>query len=240
MAGLSEQLWELQTEVSRLQEVEQALTSRPDYFAEVDDRYQQAKLELARGEKKLEELQKLRRDLDRELQVEQEALTRYQGQLMLVKNQQQYAAAWKEIDTARKTLKELEDAALARMQEIEEVEQQLAAGRSALEPVEQEHREAYERWQASLGDQRARADELKAKIASLEPGIPKPLLQEFHRIRSQRNGLAVARVLGSSCEGCRVTVRPAVAQQLRRGELMRCEGCRRILYLEPHPVAAQG
>lgn len=239
MGALTEQLWELQAEVTRLREIERSLSDRPEFFAEVDDRYQNAKQELARGEQKLEELQKLRRELDRELQTEQEALARYQGQLMQVKNQQQYAAAWKEIDTARKKLKELEDAALARMQEIEEVEQGLATGRSELAPLEQEHNEAYARWQSSLGDQRTKADEVKARIAAIEPKIPQPILREFHRIREQRNGVAVARVMRSACEACRVTIRPAVTQQLRRGELMRCEGCRRILYLEPDPVAAQ-
>ena len=240
MAALTEQLWELQTEVSRLQELERALSSRPDSFAAIDDRLAAEKLELSRSEQKLEELQKVRRDLDRELAAEQEQLARYQGQLMQVKNQQQYAAAWKEIDTARKKLKELEDTALARMQEIEEVEQGMATRRTDLAPLEKEHSDAYDQWQASLGDLRAQAEALKSRIAAIEPSIPQPILKEFHRIREQRNGLAVARVVGSACEGCRVNIRPAVTQQLRRGELMRCEGCRRILYLEPDRVAAQG
>lgn len=239
MAALPEQLWKLQSELSRLHELERGLSERPAGFAEVDDRLHQAQQALTALRAKADESQKQRRELDRELQVEQEALNRYQGQLMQVKNQQQYAAAWKEIDMARRKVKELEDAALQRMQELEEIEGKISEGERELEPLEQEHKASYESWQSSLGDLRSEAEEVRKRIEEIGKTVPPAVLREFHRVAEQRGGVAMARVTRSSCEGCRVNIRPALYQQLRRGELTRCEGCRRMLFVETETVAAK-
>lgn len=238
MSELTERLWKLQNETSSLRKIEQALTNKPADFAEIDERYEAARRDIGLLEQALEGLQKDRRELERQLEVEQESLTRYQGQLMQVKNQQQYAAAWREIDTARKQVKEIEDAALQNMQQIEETEQKLASARSDLAPLEEEHGAAYEVWQSSLGDLREEQGEVRKRIGELEAKIPPNVVKEFRRIGDQRGGVAMARVVGSACEGCRVNVRPAVAQQLRRGELTRCEGCSRMLYMASEPVSA--
>lgn len=229
MAELLDRLRNLQSEMSKLGEKEKALNNRPDSFAAVDDRFQAAKQRLEALMARIEELSKKKRDLDGDLQTEQESLKKYQGQLMQVKNQQQYAAAWKEIDTARKKLKELEDETLKQMSEIEELEGEAKAVREELEPLETEHRSEYEAWQGSLGGLRKEAEELKAKIASIQSGLPPMVVREFQTIFKQRQGLAAVEVQNDSCGGCRVRIRPQVIQQLKRGEIAKCEGCRRFL-----------
>ncbi|HEX8153740.1 MAG TPA: C4-type zinc ribbon domain-containing protein, partial [Thermoanaerobaculia bacterium] len=58
------------------------------------------------------------------------------------------------------------------------------------------------------------------------------LRDEFHKIFKARGGVAVAAVVSDSCSGCRTRIRPMVMQQLKRGDVVFCENCRRILYLE--------
>src|SRR6185369_17847117 len=98
-----------------------------------------------------------------ELSDSQELLKKYQGTLMQVKNQQQYAAAWKEIDAARKHVKELEESALKMMTDIEGVQKQLADRQSSYEDLKSRHDEAHATWQASLGDLRGEAEALRKK-----------------------------------------------------------------------------
>jgi predicted nucleic acid-binding Zn-ribbon protein len=151
---------------------------------------------------------------------------------MQVKNQQQYAAAWKEIDATRKHVKELEDSTLKTMTDIEALQKQhddLEAGSADLKTRWDAEHEA---WQHSLGDLRTEVEQLKAKAAAIEASLPERLRREFHRIFKQRQNVAIARVVSDSCNGCRTRVRPAVMQQLKRGDLVHCEGCSRILYLE--------
>src|SRR5213594_1146877 len=114
-----EKLWELQTVLTALREREKQLSSKPESFAAVDREWQTANAEMEKLQQQIETLGKERRRVDGELSDEQELLKKYQGQLMQVKNQQQYAAAWKEIDSARKHVKELEDSELKTMTDIE-------------------------------------------------------------------------------------------------------------------------
>src|SRR5688572_19643076 len=98
---------------------------KPESFAVVDREYQGASEEMSRLQEQLETLSKERRKVDGELSDQQELLKKYQGTLMQVKNQQQYAAAWKEIDATRKHVKELEDSVLKSMTESEGLQAQL-------------------------------------------------------------------------------------------------------------------
>ena len=78
----------------------------------------------------------------------------------------------------------------------------------------------------------SRAAAINQRAANIESTLPDRLAREFHRIFKQRQGMAIARVVADSCSGCRTRVRPAVMQQLKRGDLVHCEGCSRMLYLE--------
>ena len=227
-----DKLWELQTVLSALNEREKQMSVKPESFAAVDREYQSAHEEVTRLQGELETLGKERRRVDGELSDQQELLKKYQGQLMQVKNQQQYAAAWKEIDAARKHVKELEDSVLKNMTEADGLQQQLDARKGAHDDLQSRYDAAHDEWQHSLGDLRGEAEKLRLKAADIEKTIPPRLLAEFQKIYRQRQQVAVARVNGDTCGTCRTRVRPAVAQQLKRGELVHCEGCHRILYLE--------
>jgi predicted nucleic acid-binding Zn-ribbon protein len=227
-----DKLWELQTVFTALNEREKQMAVKPESFAVVDREYQSVNEEVTRLQQQLDTLGKERRRVDGELSDQQEMLKKYQGQLMQVKNQQQYAAAWKEIDATRKHVKDLEDSVLKNMTDAEVLQKQLddrAEGHAALQG---RYDAAHAEWQHSLSDLRKEAGQLRAKATQIESTLPDRLKLEFQKIFKQRNGVAVSRVAIDTCTTCRTRVRPAVAQQLKRGELVHCEGCHRILYLE--------
>ena len=225
-------LWELQTVLSQLGERERQLNSKPESFASLDREWQAANEEMTRLEGAIESLTKERRRADGELADHQELLKKYQGQLMQVKNQQQYAAAWKEIDATRKQVKELEDADLKIMGDIETLQKDLEDRRTGSVDLKAKWDEAYAAWQSSLGGLRSEADQLRKKAEAIEATLAPRLKAEFHKIFGQRQGVAVSRIMSDSCNSCRTRIRPALMQQVKRGELVHCEGCHRILYME--------
>jgi uncharacterized protein len=226
-----DKLWELQTVLTALNEREKQMSVKPDSFAAIDREYQSANEEMTQLQGQIDTLAKERRRVDGELSDQQELLKKYQGQLMQVKNQQQYAAAWKEIDAARKHVKELEESVLKNMTESDGFQQQLDARKGGHDALQAKYDEAHSDWQHSLSDLRAEAEKLKAKAAQVEATLPERLRNEFQKIYRQRQQIAVSRVNGDTCSSCRTRVRPQVAQQLKRGELVHCEGCHRILYI---------
>jgi len=227
-----EKLWELQTVLTALAEREKQLNSKPESFAAVDREWQAANAEMEKLQQQIDVLSKERRRVDGELSDEQELLKKYQGQLMQVKNQQQYAAAWKEIDATRKHVKELEDSALKNMTESEGVQKQLDERKAGHDDLKSRYDAEHESWQGSLGDLRREAEQLRGRANAIESSIPEPLRREFQKIYSQRQKIAVARVVNEACSACRTRIRPALTQKLKRGELVHCEGCHRILFLE--------
>ena len=227
-----EKLWELQTVLSQLAEREQQLTDKPESFASVDREWQSVNAQIEQIESEVETLSRERRRVEGELSDQQEQLKKYQGQLMQVKNQQQYAAAWKEIDASRKHVKDLEESALKSMSEIEVLQQQLDDQTASTAELKVRWQAAHDAWQGSLGDLRAEADALKKRAAGIEEKVPERMRREFHRIFKQRQGQAMIKTDGDSCGACRSRIRPALYQQLNRGELVYCEVCSRILYRE--------
>jgi predicted nucleic acid-binding Zn-ribbon protein len=229
LSDVIERLRQLQAEMSKLADKDRALTTKPESFAEIDQRFETTRSEIDTLQQRIDELSRQRRDVESDLAAEQEVLKKFQGQLMQVKNQQQYAAAWKEIDTARKKIKEMEDEALKRMTEIEEAEQQLRTANETFEPLSSEHKAAFDEWQGSLSGLRDEVAQIKKQVSMIEAGLPPAIQREFHAMLKQRQGLAVAAVLEGSCGACRVRIRPQVVQQMKRGEVVRCESCRRYL-----------
>ncbi len=228
-----DKLWELQTIYTALNEREKQMSVKPESFAVIDREYQSANEEMTRLQQQLEVLGKERRRVDGELSDQQELLKKYQGQLMQVKNQQQYAAAWKEIDATRKHVKELEESVLKNMTEADGLQSQLDERQGGHDELQSRYDTAHGDWQHSLGDLRKEADALRKKAEALEATLSPRLKNEFQKIFRQRQGVAVSPVVNNTCSTCRTHVRAMVAQQLKRGELIHCEGCHRILYVGP-------
>jgi len=227
-----EKLWELQTVLSQLGDREKQLNSKPESFAAVDREWQAANDEMTRLQASIDQLSKERRRVEGELSDQQEILKKYQGNLMQVKNQQQYAAAWKEIDSTRKQVKDLEDADLKAMGEIESLQKTLDERRNGSVDLKSRWDAAHAEWQHSLGDLRAEVEKLRERASGIEAKLPERLKNDFFRIFKQRQNVAVATVINDTCSACRTRIRPALSQQLKRGDLVHCEGCHRILYSE--------
>jgi uncharacterized protein len=232
LSSVVEKLWELQTTLSQLAEKERELNTKPESFAAVDQEYTAANEEIEELNRRLEDVAKERRRIEGELQDAQEQLKKYQGQLMQVKNQQQYSAAWKEIDTARKQVKDLEEGLIQQMTQGEEIQKQLDERRAGFDDLKERYDTAYAEWQHSLSDLRAETEAIRARAEAVESGLPPQNRNDFHKIFKQRHGVAVARVENGACGGCRVRLRPQALQQARRGDVTFCEACRRILYFE--------
>jgi len=230
--GVLDRLWELQKVLSELAENEKLLTDKPEHFAEVDARYEQARGEMSKLEEKITSLTLERRRIDGDLQTEQETLKKYQGQLMQVKNQQQYSAAWKEIDATRKKIKELEDAELAKMGEIEALQTELDELKAQHADLTAEWEAAHKEWQDSLATVRENIGAIRERAQGLEQGVSPGPLRQFKRILEQRQGIGIALIEGEACSACRFRVRSQALLDIKRGEIITCEGCRRLLYVE--------
>jgi uncharacterized protein len=90
----------------------------------------------------------------------------------------------------------------------------------------------------------AEQEKIREERALLVKNMPKNLLATYERVAKMRKGIALSEARNSSCTACRMTIRPQVFSNVRRGEdLIQCDSCGRILYYksqsDSQPAAAE-
>jgi hypothetical protein len=186
--------------------------------------------------------QKERRDMEGEIQMIRQKISKHKDQLYLVKTNEQYRAMLKEIEGEEAKISGIEDRILEKMIESEELQKLVMEAEGRLEAEksrvakEKADLEAAARAGTEERDHSVRdRQELAAKLSD-------DILSHYEFVRKGRGGLALAEVRKGKCMGCNVMLRPQLYYDVRAGEgLYECENCARILYsserLSPSPEA---
>lgn len=216
---IAEAIRERQTPPPEVRELQEANVERK---AELEKLEQQVKTH--------EEELVLTRKKEEEWKLELEHFQRQKG---MVTNEREFTAVISEIDYATKALeesatrhRELDEAVAALNNEIEE-------RRNARPEEEAAHKEVVETWENRKNELKAKVHELVAEARSLEEDVLPKHRARFMRLLESKRGTAVAAVVDGSCSLCHFALRPHLQQRVRRcEEIITCETCHRILYLE--------
>ena len=148
--------------------------------------------------------------------------------------------------TAPRELQALQDEVSALGRRTSDLEDELLDVLTATEPVD-EARAALDGEAAALAARRADVesrlaaaeDEIGAEVASVEArrqeaaaDLSPEQLSEYERRRSSLGGIAIARLVGTSCGGCHLTLSAVEIDRIRKlspDELVACEECDRLL-----------
>ena len=174
-----------------------------------------------------------------ELEVLEESKIKYTDDLMRVKNQKEYAAMLKEIDSVKAQVSEHEDAILRDMEEIEKLKDELATHEEHI--AQERETVAVESKSVEVASNEAREtiEKLTVQRRELENGLPPSLLASVRRLEDRRRGVFLSRVQDATCQSCFVRVRPQVFQEIKMATAVHsCGNCRRYLFFEPGIKAA--
>jgi predicted nucleic acid-binding Zn-ribbon protein len=227
-------LYRLQDRIRFVADRQKERETVPEELTEVDREYREKVDTVARLKERQFAAEVERRQAEGQLTEVREKLKKYQTQLRQVQTSREYGALLNEIDGVEKLVRSTEDRVLSLEEEIETARTDLAGREGSLPEETQQHEERLKDWRAS---QRAIDQDLEAargEIKQLESQIPARDRAEFQRLIDKKGGVAIARVLNSSCSACHVKIRPAALQTLKAGrEIVYCDSCKRILYWDP-------
>jgi len=135
-------------------------------------------------------------------------------------------------DSLKRRQRELEDHEIEIMEKIEPVEAELAtldAERVTLESAREAAVTALAAAETAVG---VELDEAKAQRGELVAAVPEEQLATYDRLRPDFAGTPIARLVGSNCGGCHLTLSAVAIDRIRDlppDALATCEECGRIL-----------
>jgi hypothetical protein len=139
-----------------------------------------------------------------------------------------------DIEQLKRRQRTIEDRQLAAMEEREPLETRLAELEATIEAIDAELAAA----RATLGDAEAAldaelSDERSARDA-IATGIDAALLSAYEERRAKASGVGVARLVGTMCQGCHLSIPATEVDRIRRapaGTFEYCDNCGCILVL---------
>ena len=154
-----------------------------------------------------------------------------------VTNPRELEAFQEEQAMLRRQISEAEDILLERMLATEELQDALDSARGTASTLE-EHRQR--RVPELRQQEQTLSDELQSmqlRRAELLPQFPPQMLSTYETLLETRAGHAISKVEQARgmdiCGACRVALPRSDSQRVRSGaDLVQCNNCRRILYLE--------
>ena len=225
-------LQNLDTTIRRLQKELEAI---PQRRAEIEKEFDQRAFEIRALENRRDEARHTRTRVETEIVEQKTRAERAERNLMSSKKQEEYTAAIREADAARKQISTLETQVLEQLEILEQSESSLNERAAEIASLNSD-RDA--RLKQFDDETRVQTEQLQASRAERERlfnSLPKQLSGQYKRISARiRDGVAVAEARNGACKACFMTLRPQAMAQVRRGEeIVTCDNCNRILYWVP-------
>ena len=225
-------LQNLDTSIRKLETDQQAI---PERRAEIEREFDQRAFEIRALESRRDEAKHTRARLENEVVDQRGRAERAERNLMSSKKQDEYTAAIREADAARKQISALETQILEQLEQLEQSEAALnerAAEIASLNSDREARLKAFDDETGTIEDRLAAARKEREEVFA---NLPKQMSGMYARIRARiRDGVAVAEARNRSCSACFMSLRPQVMAEIRRGEdVITCDNCGRILYYVP-------
>jgi len=188
-----------------------------------------AALESAKGA--LLAAQKNKRDRDQDLEAGMQKVDKLRTRTSEIKNNKEYQALLKEIETVELENKTIEDDIISLMEKIDAAttgiataEQRLHEEEAAIRAEQKQHEAEFAKVEKELRS----VEQARQKIVSqVQPAV----LSQYEKLLITKAGIAIAAARGESCSGCFMSIPPQVFVDVKKNvSIISCPNCGRILY----------
>ena len=236
MDNLEEQiklLVEMQGRDTHILKLENELESIPETIKNMEGAFKEKSSDLKKLEEAVKALQLKRKEKEGELETKESSIKKYQTQMYQVKTNKEYTALQEEIGRTRADNSIIEEAILNLFDEIDAKNKNIAKEKDFLKAEEAKFSDEKKRLIAEEGRIKTELEGLKGEREDLSAKVDKGILKKYDRIIKNKDGLAVVTITNDACQGCFRVLPPQVTNEVKMNEeLVFCEYCARILYIE--------
>ena len=231
-----DQLLSVQEHDTTLDQLDHRRTHLPERAALVEIAEQEADIDARRGEldERRTELARSQKRLEDEIalveakRVEEDARL-YSGSITAPRELQ---ALQDELATIARRTSELEDELLEILTDLEPIEEAIAALDDETRALAERRTQVESSLAAAEAEVDAQATSVRAERDDAAATLSAEVLADYETRRRQLGGIAVARLNGSSCGGCHLTLSAVEIDRIRKlpaDEPATCEECGRML-----------
>jgi len=236
------QLIALQNADTNIRRLQAEIESIPERRAEIEKEFDQRAFEIRALEERRDNARHERTRLEAETFDQKQRAERADRNLMSARKTDEYTAAIREADAARKQISAFETQILEQMEIADQAEKELRERAPEVEKLGADMAERFKGFDEQARVQQQQLDTARTERERLLNELPKPMSALYKRISSRiRDGVAMAEARNGACTACYMALRPQIMADVRRGtEVITCDNCNRILYYVPanaaHPV----
>ena len=179
----------------------------------------------------IESLQKKRKDLELEVQGENDHMAKAKTKLPAVKTNKEYTAILVEVDAIKEKVSKIEDMELEVMEALEEKSKEIPG----VEKKCKEEDAYFNEYQLKKDNEEKRfkkeLEELVEKRKNISAQLDTVILKRYEKISNSRDGRAVAGLRENICQGCFQQVLPQMVIEVKVAlKIHQCGGCMRFLF----------
>ena len=179
----------------------------------------------------IESLQKKRKDLELEVQGENDHMAKAKTKLPAVKTNKEYTAILVEVDAIKEKVSKIEDMELEVMEALELKVKEIPG----VEKKCKEEDAYFNEYQLKKDNEEKRfkkeLEELVEKRKNISAQLDTVILKRYEKISNSRDGRAVAGLRENICQGCFQQVLPQMVIEVKVAlKIHQCGGCMRFLF----------
>lgn len=209
------------------------LKEKPAALEQLKAEFESHKEELKVQEEKSKAIQVDRKEKELDLNSKEDKIAKANADLSQIKTNKEYTAKITEIEHIKADLSIIEEKILISFEESDSINAEIEKEKAKV--TEEEERYLVKKKEVE-DDVKVIEDRIKVLESQHEqavPGIDNEYLSRYERILKHKNGLALVPVDSGSCGGCHMNITPQQVNTIKMNEqLVFCEMCARILYLE--------
>ncbi len=234
MAGIKEALAvlvALQEKDCVLDELRRKTDAFPEEIQKRKQDFEDLRREAEERKKGVMQLQMLKKNKEMELETCENEIRKHNLELNSIKSNDAYKALLNEIAAGKKRSSDIETEILELMDRVEQSAKSSQAIDLEVKQKEKEMQADVSRLEEEHKSMQAKVSAAEQERASALAVVPDAVLKQYEHIRDVREGVALAAVEGETCGGCNMLLRPALINEVFKGnDLVCCDSCSRILY----------
>ena len=205
----------------------------PENLEKLDKEFISFEEEIKKNKVKYDELKSRHAENENKIKKINEGIVKTKERMLEVKNNKEYQAMLKEIETAESSRNEVETAIISILEELDK----LAVLVKKDDEILKQNRAKYEQEKKTIENDLNAVDtdvvNWEKKRNDLQKNVPNDLLVRYEKIKKRNKGIGVTSVWKSVCNGCHMNIPPQLYNEIQRSEeLFSCPNCNRILYFQ--------